>query len=414
MTSTFAFFEWHRRGESSGPKITLSTRLRGALSELIDTMVHEMIHVWQYHQYLITGEARFLDVTPQPGHAFHSSWHGRYFYEWVNALNSRFPEMNLAAVRDGFPADLGLVSEKAFGVHIVFEVNGESMEALYHSRDDLTDCCETLISEILDLYGPDTVDSVAFFETESPDIKIFPSLTQAKSFRVNQKHCAHESVMVDRVISHTLTRLPVVMYQGDKNQTESSAFMLSLSPDAKSRPYYDFLDHLRYKQMAYVRRPFIDTQREDDIYRTWFEVPISEALESANGRALVRDLILALAESTEHKIGAFRQFWHRLGPGRYSAYHLAMALVKHPVFEEACQRLFMEPDNVRKRILSMDFDYLLSSFRDVKETAKLTTCEWDQKRMEALMVHFGVPIQEPLIDILLQINRSRCGSVNSH
>lgn len=418
LTSTFAFFEWESGSRFSGPCITVSKRLDGATYELLDTVVHEMIHVWQYSKYLRTGNVRFLDVVPERGYEFDSSWHGRYFYSWVDILNSKFPEMDLAASRSGYPTDLGIKIPRKYCIHIVFDGGSCIEEALFGCSSEITESHEKTLSQVTDLYGYDPLISLSVFSTESSDIGVFPQLTKSGRFKVGQTPSAHELNIIDRVLSHPSSTIPKSLYENYSRCLSGVDRTYSVSNDSKSMPLYIYYNHVSVRKPFKLESHNIDspgTHRSsiERSLKSWSELSIKSALNSVPGRYAVFKLIQDVTAKNASYMTASQEFWHTLGPGRYTPSALLDELALSPIFHDSCRRQFADPEHIASQLRMVDTDYLISSFLDVKKAVSLCQKELTEEDLRAYMAHFAVPAQDEHIMILGNIGGLIVDSVGS-
>ena len=362
LKNSFGFFEWTSDSGKTGPRIVLSERLKGCPSEILDTIVHEMIHVWQYQKYASTKNIDFLDIKPSQGHSFHSSWHGEYFYRWVNHLNVKFEELNLGPEKEGFPTDIGLVVKEKQTVLIRFSINDHPEEALFVADCDLSSKLETLISDAMDLYGVDCLKSVSISKTKSPDVDLFPRLSRCGRFRANQNPQSHDPELIDRVLSHLLTDVPEVVYQSEevpKAPIMGRTDAPGISENAFAKPLYLLLGH------ASTRINGLDGNNhvyKGMIQQRWFDFPVEAALGTPNGRNLLESLVSDIMNDETHALSSFAHFWHSLGPGRYEPCKVLKAILSSNVISQVCAQRFLSVEAFKARLNSIDTGYLLSTF----------------------------------------------------
>jgi len=232
-------------------KITLSESLKNDNKELLNVMVHEMIHIWQYQKYHETGLKKYLDktVTLSIGQR---KGHGQYFQHWMNSLNERHPELkiHMRADKQVMENISGDETETYYAALVSFNSSGKNLKTIYWSRDDFRANINNTINSIVELYGIEKIEQIQTFETMEPRICETNSLTSTGTLRKNARMNSFKQSDINNFLNHhsVIVDEPCSLDKKTKHALASNVTInkeiLELLPRTTSLRHYGLKDYI--------------------------------------------------------------------------------------------------------------------------------------------------------------------------
>lgn len=182
--------------------ITVATFNKNDREQVINTILHEMIHVWQYFRYAETGDNSYLDDT----YSFFAKGevnlrgHGKNFKDWSNRFNKLGFKIDIA---DGFRPDLELTNP-FYG--IVFYTPGDVV-VLLTSKNDPTEKIDEIIKEVEKKAGDNFYTDYTLFKTTNSKIITGTRLTKSFKLPKNVINIMFKESFVQDIVNSKLSKI---------------------------------------------------------------------------------------------------------------------------------------------------------------------------------------------------------------
>jgi len=131
--------------------------------KLIDTLVHEMIHIWQYNMVNKTGDTSYTDESFSAmllERDKHKRGHGKHFKQMMDKLNSKGFDITITS---GDTPDINLDKEY-YG--IIFKTHDPNVIIYVYSAFNVVDKMDTIIEEIEKRAGSNFFTSFIIFKSK--------------------------------------------------------------------------------------------------------------------------------------------------------------------------------------------------------------------------------------------------------
>jgi len=163
-------------------KIMVNGNVRTSIKEVCDTMIHEMIHVWQYYMVEKTGERKYKD---EPFFSFllekDERGHMEYFKQWMDKFNHI--GFNIAISSD-LAVDVDLIAPAyAFVGH-----SETSKTAYLFSYIDFKDMIPDVINQLNEYVGEGFITGYSYYVSKDFAVTGLPRLTKQGKLPKNIKN----------------------------------------------------------------------------------------------------------------------------------------------------------------------------------------------------------------------------------
>ena len=275
--------------------VTIATMIQTSVRDVTDTLLHEMIHVWQYHMHETTKDRDYLDDSFLDSIVFrdkHERNHRKHFQSWMNKLNAL--GFNITIAGDA-PVDVDLV-KPAYAV--VFDQGSETSIVLW-SFEDPTEHMDKVIESTTDRAGAGFFNSYQIVKTTDSLVMQFVRLTKAFVLPRNVLRIQTPRKYVDLLLNSSLTAVTKVSkpeeaekaVNGDNVPAEITA-LLPLTAKFRHVSFTRYLYNVLANTKAYSRMapdyryeypaPLDGVPKEavDAIYQHWLNVSPKEARQN--------------------------------------------------------------------------------------------------------------------------------------
>lgn len=183
-------------------RITIASFLRNDLVQAVDTLLHEMIHIWQFHKASTTGDKSYLDLT------FFDMYrpsiersHRKHFTHWMNQFNSR--GFNVTITGDA-PTELELT--RIFYI-IIAHAESDKYPTVLHSVSDPAPHLDTIIEQLTERRG--SIDRCTVYKTTDASCLLSVRLTRANKLPRNVVNLSFMREYAEQLSKSPLTTLVI-------------------------------------------------------------------------------------------------------------------------------------------------------------------------------------------------------------
>lgn len=184
--------------------ITVATIIENDAKAVVDTMLHEMIHVWQRRMAEKTGDSRYLDDTffdRLVAKEANERHHGRYFKRWMDRFNEIGFNVDIAG---DAPVDLEITRD-FYGV-IFHNGNSDSCVILYSDKD-ISKQLDDLIPSVEERMGTNFYTGISAFRTRDSLILQATRVTKAGKLPKNVLNIQYKDSAADAILNSPHTHL---------------------------------------------------------------------------------------------------------------------------------------------------------------------------------------------------------------
>lgn len=282
--------------------ITISTKIKNDNKMLLDTLIHEMIHIWQYEQNAKSKSYKYSEATWSEvlgSNDKHTYGHNSYFLEKMNEFNKLGYDIT---VEGDAPNGIEL-TDPIYGV--MFD-DGSSPILLW-SPNDPTDKIQNVIDDIVDRTGR-AFNNYTIFRTTESNLTLSTRLTKAFRLPKNVINIQFRSDWVDSIVNSKLSSIMLnnnLTKDGDSSSDRSNAQqevidMLSLTRKFRNNSWSSFFQTVYFnafpgwrsikgtelysdeKEFNGVRQPNdLTDESADAIYRSWLDISDAEMKRSS-------------------------------------------------------------------------------------------------------------------------------------
>lgn len=148
--------------------IALNKRLKSSAESLVDTLLHEMIHVWQYTQAVKYKDESYTDISAFDRFILkpkeYDKGHGKYFHQHMSALNAQGFNIKISS-----GAPVGEEADKPmYGMLLSKEASDDCV--VVYSHTDLGKFKESIIEQVSDKIGHNYYTKYTYFKTTDANI----------------------------------------------------------------------------------------------------------------------------------------------------------------------------------------------------------------------------------------------------
>jgi hypothetical protein len=182
--------------------IRLSDRLRNDPKKILNVIVHEQIHIWQFEQFNRTKDGVYLDRKNIARSLGHRKGHGIIFHSQADRLQHDFPEITIS-VADDFDAEMsGVEKSPRYGAVLsVRDRSGVRHQALFWAEHDFHDRLSILSEQLIEVYGASLVERVTPFTTQNMNVERFVRVNKIGSLRKGQAKVIFKNDYVQDILS---------------------------------------------------------------------------------------------------------------------------------------------------------------------------------------------------------------------
>lgn len=176
--------------------------------EVIDTMIHEMIHTWQYVNAVKTGDFSYTDITPMQRMFMRSLedkdsiGHGENFKKWMQFFNSK--GFNVTKTADYMVVDT-ITGGDIYG--LIIDTNHKDASIVLFSWDDFKKSIPDIIKQLSDLYGISYMLGYSYFKTNHPAITSAIRVTKSGVLPKNIKNYLFANSFGTGILNHEKTSI---------------------------------------------------------------------------------------------------------------------------------------------------------------------------------------------------------------
>lgn len=178
-------------------KIMLASAIQTDRALIVDVLLHEMIHIWQYIYYVSTGKSSYLDRS-----IFDKTGHGVYFKRHMDRLNRIGFDINVTA---DYESEIDLTSP-AYCLAISTE-NADDHVILWSFKDFKRSIPE-LVAEAQDLAGYN-YNVVNYFNTTDSTVLAGVRVTAKNKIPKRRVNIRFPSEIVKLLLNSSLTTLTI-------------------------------------------------------------------------------------------------------------------------------------------------------------------------------------------------------------
>lgn len=168
---------------------------------VIDTLLHEMIHIWQYHMINETGDQKYI----RPSRSGRREPHGQYFKEWMRKLNSMGFDID---VRSDVDASVEM-GETFYGVVVYSKPPGarRSFATVVHKEMDLTRHFQRIIDHIKSRIRYEPTKAILFKTTNPKVVSVSRQLNNRLQISPTVKRYYADLKYVDAFLDTQMTEI---------------------------------------------------------------------------------------------------------------------------------------------------------------------------------------------------------------
>lgn len=356
--------------------ITIADLIRGAKNEVVNTLLHEMIHIWQYMMFSKTGDKTYLDdfYSSLDRREHNLKGHGETFHKWANKFNAQGYKIDVSS---GLPAEIKLIKEVYC---IAFDMKGDE-SIFFFSTTDPEKSIESIITQVERRMGADFYTGYIIFKSKDSSVVQGIRLTKELRLPKNSVYLKFRKDWVESMIASPLSsgHKRVKSELSDKKVSNATAIPSSvvqtLQAVHKFRGY-DFMTYL--KTVIYNSEDFVHLKKIPGHKITG--IPDPENGITAEIIAYIRQ---DWAEITDIEIKRNKAFKYSLMDvkgiisGREKASDIVAEIIK--IYEDK----FKDRVDI-KRFKKLWFAFLISGFKkEAKKNSKYDEYT-DEKRLSEL------------------------------
>lgn len=298
--------------------IAISAAVVNDERKLKEVMLHEMIHVKRFQDYLRTGDSAYLDEIDDGSNPNFSRGHGKWFYDAVSQIVARDPTVVIRAEDDNFFSQNIRRGNFYYFDVLYMRDDGVRRSIFYTDRSTYGKKIDDLKESFEHLYGKQSLISIEFKKTKDPAITNYSRLTSKFDLRKNQVPVHYSDMdlaMIANIKSDLIERREFDIDERDFNKSLGSTLVklrrikyLSFSDymlgvvanDNGLKPFLGVNDVTTYINLIENRESDLKTIfyewkniRPDEIKRTqlYYEVLSSEGLGSRFEEAAIKALV---------------------------------------------------------------------------------------------------------------------------
>ncbi|MCP1674606.1 hypothetical protein J2T57_001708 [Natronocella acetinitrilica] len=268
-------------------EIRLAGMLRRDVRELVDTLLHEMIHIYQWEMHRQTEDRYYLDARPVPGRPFVNKGHGAVFHQKAAELDAR-------GFRIDVYADLDRPESVPDGVRrygIVLELR-DGRRTLFRLPAPFETLATPLVSSLRRRYGAETLRAVTPLETDSLAVMSWPLVTRSGALKRSQRAITYKRYYVEQVLANPAIEFGEEQLLIDPALEQLSAENRELIAALRRYRHLDLPLYLDLAREARSHQRGGRTASIDDalplLLDTWLDAPPDAFCDSQSFRALKR------------------------------------------------------------------------------------------------------------------------------
>lgn len=213
---------WNDDGSIDDLLITIATINQKNLNQVINTLAHEMIHVWQFHMYAKTGDRKYADDT----YSFlsfgekNTRGHGHNFKKLQDKLNGQGFEIEVAS---GINPETEL-DDEIYG--IIFEVDRDEVVFLI-TKQDPSRYIREIIASVEEKMGAGFFTSYKIIKSTDSMMLLGTRLTKQFELPKNNFRVSYSSSEIDKIVNSSLSK---VIYKSTKDDVISKGSEAKVPP----------------------------------------------------------------------------------------------------------------------------------------------------------------------------------------
>lgn len=194
----------------------------------LNTLVHEMVHLWQVCQAQEHGDPMYLDPREKG--------HGRHFIGKMRELNRDHPELNVSVSIDSL-SDINrgaTRTDPVSGLWVQTRIRGNTYSTIFYHQDHAPGPPkDDLLADLSDQVGRiGMILGMVKFDTTLSAISAFARLTKQGQLRRSKNFVAHHDDIVRAIISAPETRL---LWESRNPNPKQSDFT-AVAPPSPTKP----------------------------------------------------------------------------------------------------------------------------------------------------------------------------------
>lgn len=208
--------------------IAISNTIVNDEQKLKEVMLHEMIHVKRFQDYLRTGDPVYLDEIDDGSRANFSKGHGKWFYEAVAQIVAQDPSITIRVEDDNyFSENIKRGNFYYFDVSYMRD-DGVRRSVFYTDRSTYGKTIDDLRESFEHLYGKQSLISIDLKKTKDPAITNYSRLTSKFDLRKNQVPVHYSDIdlaMISNIKSELIERREFDIDENDFNKSLGSTLV---------------------------------------------------------------------------------------------------------------------------------------------------------------------------------------------
>lgn len=198
--------KYARRSGSHHYRISIARSIDRDPAEVINTLVHEMIHIEQYVRSVREADERYLDKQPVPGRPFTNRGHGAFFHRRSSELETAGFEINVRADSRELQSD----ERTRHGICIEL---GMGRSALFETPAPARELRARLIPALQRLYRGLDIARITPFESTDPLVGRMPRITRRGVPRQTQRAIIHRERFLRDLRERGMTTFAEPIYE---------------------------------------------------------------------------------------------------------------------------------------------------------------------------------------------------------
>jgi len=231
--------KWY--GLASSSSIKINKFIGMYRKEIIDTLLHEMIHIWQFKKVKETGDRSYITVSRAEKTIEKKTYaHNSYFFSWADKLNSIGFDINEKADRE---VDVDMEDEM-YGVVIYLE---DEKYVLAYQKEQFD---PMVVADELQSFSPKNFTKYLYFSTK--DINIIPYTKLVKGhIRKNYRFGVYTNkqyleAMINSSLANIIKKDDIKKPESIEDEAmQQVKYLLSLPVFKKSRITHNFESFFR-------------------------------------------------------------------------------------------------------------------------------------------------------------------------
>lgn len=331
-------------------RIELSGAIKNHPPTVLNVMVHEMVHVWQFHNHAKTHDRWYLDVSGLSKSLGMNEGHGPAFFSEMKRLNNQFSELSISVLDDVMEYER-LTSKPIYGVRMIWMLgDNKKLNTFFQFPQKPTLAQrEKIMNQILSLTQREIL-SVDFMKSQHQYMADIEKITKSFDLRRNYRLKGTRDSQIKPFMEHPSTEIIESLVPEKPLQANRPAYIQDLNTVCQGLAELRGMSLVGFAQMFCKVMPYLKSHGDlptgptlisgqcrripSDIVETikeeWFKGTKEDIQKSDNVVNAIEKVSKAIKTKRPLEImDAIETAWMRAGPKRITRSDFSECLENH-------------------------------------------------------------------------------------